>query len=269
MNEPRRRKLCRASPAGRDELSMAAGASAAAAAAMKAIRFCHSTPSARVACVWPTGHSQVDTARAFLQQQGGEIVHEASVTLADHAHVLLVMALYHGEEWLSSNCYYYESPLPGGPPEGPFAGARWKEELAFRPGADGTTVPPLHVFVFDAKKCRRIDSDKYSCRSSMAGAVGAPGNCCLHLTDDQSDELRKPVAATGAVSIDSGCSSSWAFHCARCVLHPASVRFLNEDSAGGDLTDPTFVSRVEAYASWLCDRSAPDEERGAFTTPSF
>lgn len=104
----------------------------------------------------------------------------------------------------------------------------------------------------------------------MARAVGAPGNCCLHLTDDQSDELRKPVAAAGAVSnIDSGCSSSWAFHCARCVLHPASMRFLNEDSTGGTLTDPTFVSRVEQYARWLCDRSEPDEENGAFTTPRF
>ena len=194
-------------------------------------------------------------------------MHESSVALAEHAHVLLVMALYHGEEWLTSNCYYYESPLPGGPPKGPFAGARWKEELAFRP-SDGT-VPPLHVFVFDAKNCCRLDSDKYSCRSEMASAVGAPGNCCLHLTDDQSDELRKPVAPAGDVSIDSGCSSSWAFHCARCVLHPASVSFLNEGSKGGALTDAAFVARFEQYASWLSDRSAPDTENGAFTTPSF
>lgn len=237
-----------------------AAAGSAVAAAMEAIQFCKATPSARVACVWPTGHSQVDTARAFLTEQGGELVHEASVALAEHAHVLLVMALYHGEEWLTSNCYYYESPLPTGPPEGPFAGARWKEELAFRPAPDGT-VPPLHVFVFDAKECRRLDSDKYSCRSNMASAVGAPGNCCLHLTDDQSDELRKPAAADAVTSIDSGCSSSWAFHCARCVLHPASVKFLNECSIGGALTDPAFVSRFEQYASWLCDRSAPVSER--------
>ena len=117
----------------------AAAAAAAVAAAAEAIRFCHATPSARVACVWPTGHTQLDTARSFIQQQGGELVHEASVALADHAHVLLVMALYHGEDWLASNCYYYESPLPGGPPSGPFAGARWKEELAFRPAAVSCT----------------------------------------------------------------------------------------------------------------------------------
>ena len=248
----------------------AAAAAAAVAAAAEAIRFCHATPSARVACVWPTGHTQLDTARSFIQQQGGELVHEASVALADHAHVLLVMALYHGEDWLTSNCYYYESPLPGGPPSGPFAGARWKEELAFRPAAAGGVVPPLHMFVFDAQKCRRLDSDKYSCRSSMAAAVDAPGNCCLHLTDDQSDELRKPIVAASATSIDSGCSSSWAFHCARCVLHPASVRFLNEGSAGEDLSDPAFVARFEQYARWLTDRRAPDvEEDGAFTSPSF
>ncbi len=48
-------------------------AAASAAAAIEAIRFCHATPSARVACVWPTGHSQVKTARAFLAKQGGEV----------------------------------------------------------------------------------------------------------------------------------------------------------------------------------------------------
>ena len=90
---------------------------AASAAAMEAIRFCHATPSARVACVWPTGASQLDTARTFLQSQGAQIVHDASVPLADHAHVLLVMALYYGEDWLTSNCYYWESALPGGPPD--------------------------------------------------------------------------------------------------------------------------------------------------------
>ena len=68
-----------------------------------------------------------------------------------------------------------------GPPTGPFPGARWKTLLAFRPSG---SAPPLHLFVFDAAKCRTMDSEKYSVRAAMADAVGAPGNCCLHLTDE-------------------------------------------------------------------------------------
>ena len=147
--------------------------------------------------------------------------------------------------------------------------------------------------------------------------------------------------AEGAeMSIDSGCSSSWAFHCARCgaafqvafsvfnkklqnlplipafligipgnkpcrkltVLHPASVKFLNEDSAvrsrflslsivskqcgwelypgadheggcaqGGDLGDAAFVARFEQYARWLTSRAAGADvgDDGAFTAPTF
>eukprot|EP01045_Picozoa_sp_COSAG04_P012407 COSAG04_NODE_835_length_9985_cov_10.447603_1_plen_102_part_10 len=87
--------------------------------AMGAIEFCQGTPSARVAVVWPTGHAEIATARAFLEKQQGKIVHEAEVRLEEHAQILLVMALYHGEAWLSSNCYYWESPLrarPSPPP---------------------------------------------------------------------------------------------------------------------------------------------------------
>ena len=92
------------------------------AEAIAAIEFCHATPSARVACVWPTGHAEIATARAFLEKQQGKIVHEAEVRLEEHAQILLVMALYHGEAWLSSNCYYWESPLrarPSLPPQPP------------------------------------------------------------------------------------------------------------------------------------------------------
>ena len=236
----------------------AAGSAAAASAAAAAIEFCKSVPSARVACVWPTGHSQVNTARKFLQAQKADIIFESSVQLEPHANILTVMALYHGEDWLSSNCYYWESPLPDGPPDpaSPFPGAQWKTQLAFR---GEPAAPPLHLFVFDAKLCNRIDSDKYSARSSMATAVNAPGNCCLHLTDDQAEELAKPVAAY-AGTIDSGCSSSHAFHCARVLLHPASIAFLNETSQGCDLGDPAFVARFEKYAVCLASRDTADLE---------
>jgi hypothetical protein len=133
--------------------------------------------------------------------QKAEVVYEACVDLDEHAHVLLVMALYHGEGWLTSNCYYWEGPLPGGPPTGPFPGAQWKKELAFRPDPETGDVPPLHLFVFDAARCRRIDGDKYGVRDSMASAVSAPGNCCLHLTDDQSSELAKAPTSEFASAI--------------------------------------------------------------------
>ena len=42
------------------------------------------------------------------------------------------MALYDGEDWLESNCWYMEQPLPEGPPSGPLAGAKWKHALCFK-----------------------------------------------------------------------------------------------------------------------------------------
>ena len=148
-----------------------------------ALAFCRESPTAVIATVWPTAHSQVSAARAWLDTTGCTLVHEASIYLSPQAAVPAILALYHGEEWLDSNCWYMESPLPEGPPQGPFAGAKWKAQLAFREDA------PMHVFVLDAAGASRLWSSKYAIREKLRASVGSLGNSCLHLTDDQSDAL--------------------------------------------------------------------------------
>ena len=58
-----------------------------------------------------------------------------------------------------------ESPLPGGPPSGPFAGAKWKAALAFRQDA------PMHVFVVDAAGAPSVWSSKYMIREKLRKKV--------------------------------------------------------------------------------------------------
>ena len=76
-----------------------------------------------------------------------------------------------------------ESPLPSGPPAGPFAGAKWKAALAFREDA------PMHVFVVDAAGASRLWSGKYVIREklrqevrSLVVSAGLP-RCegCVHI----------------------------------------------------------------------------------------
>ena len=107
-----------------------------------ALDHCDRSADAVVAIVWPTAHSHVDLARQLLQRAGATITYEVEVqrdiglgTDATAATALLVtQALYAGEDWLDSNCWYSESPLPGGPPStGPFRGAQWKSSLVYRP----------------------------------------------------------------------------------------------------------------------------------------
>lgn len=66
-----------------------------------------------------------------------------------------------------------ESPLPDGPPSGPFPGAQWKSALAFREDA------PVHVFVVDVAKSPRIWSGKYAIREKLRQKVGADVLKCL------------------------------------------------------------------------------------------
>jgi len=101
-------------------------------AAAEALSFCRSSPYAVVATIWPTAAaSQVDVARDWLVKSGAEVTYESEVDIQQAAGPLACMALYHGEDWLQTNCWYMESPLPGGPPEAPWAGAKWKSQLAF------------------------------------------------------------------------------------------------------------------------------------------
>lgn len=237
---------------------------ASASSPERALAFCRASKTAVIATVWPTAQSQVAEARAWLVGASCEIVHEQAVDLRPAAAVATMLALYHGEEWLESNCWYLESPLPEGPPAGPFAGAKWKAALAFREEA------PLHVFVVDVADAPRLWTGKYAIREKLRQAVDSLGNSCLHLTDDQAGALAKWRGGDG-VARGGGmmCDSSYAFHCARVLLNPMSVDFLNSGAAS-DVEAADFRSRFEAYTNWLSDSSFEDiDDSGAFRPPPY
>ena len=73
--------------------------------APNALAFCRSSKTAVIATVWPTAYSQVNEARRWLADSGAEILHEESVELRPEAAVPAMLALYHGEDWLESNCW--------------------------------------------------------------------------------------------------------------------------------------------------------------------
>ena len=115
--------------------------------AQSALRFTASSPAAVVLTVWPSGTGELATVRAWLEDSAARIVHEQLVPLkTELAELLTVVALYEGEEWVESNCWYSEQPLPTGPPAGPYAGAKWKRALCFR-NAAASRAP--HCFVLD------------------------------------------------------------------------------------------------------------------------
>jgi hypothetical protein len=115
--------------------------------AQSALRFTASSPAAVVLTVWPSGTGELATVRAWLEDAAARVVHEQPVPLkTELAELLTVMALYEGEEWVESNCWYSEQPLPTGPHEGPYAGAKWKRALCFR-NAAASRAP--HCFVLD------------------------------------------------------------------------------------------------------------------------
>ena len=58
------------------------------------------------------------------------------------------------------------------------------------------------------------------------------------------------------------CDSSYAFHCARVLLNPQSVSFLNKQA---DVNSPAFSSRFQAYSSWLADANFEDTTATGFT----
>ena len=101
--------------------------------AASAISYCATSPAAVVLTVWPSGTLCLDRVYEWLESSGAEILHSSTVPLSTPISELLsIMALYDGEDWLESNCWYAEQPLPDGPPSGPYAGAQWKRALCFR-----------------------------------------------------------------------------------------------------------------------------------------
>ena len=164
--------------------------------AAAAIHHCRTCPTAVVVTLWPSGSRCVDIARKFIAECGAKIVSEHAVTLPPSSGAtrnvigeLLTCAMYDGEEWLESNCWYSEQPLEDlgiglSRPRGPWAGAKWKAALCFRD--DGA---PLHVFVLDVASAKRsLWSGKYGARAAMSAHSGNAGNSCMHL-GSLADEL--------------------------------------------------------------------------------
>lgn len=193
--------------------------------------------------------------RDWLSGANARVVHEAPVLLTTEiSELLTIMALYDGEDWLESNVWYMEQPLPSGPPSGPWAGAKWKRELCYR-NRDNDQQPRA-IVVDVSTATSSLWSGKYAVRRTLASKSGNPGNSCIHLTDAQGATLlaayqrgeRRP--GVGGMS----CDDSFAYACARALLHPASLKWL-ESGAGGLATEdsgsPAFRQAWSRYSQWL------------------
>ena len=208
--------------------------------------FCRTSPHAVIVTVWPTAHAQAAAARRWVEDCGGKILHDAEVAIGKQGAIATCLALYSGEDWLETNCWYGESPLPTGPPDGPHAGARWKAALTW------TQDAPLTVLVVDASETGgALWSSKYRVREQLRREVGGLGNCCVHLTDDQTAALRGGGASGGGYA----CDSSYAYHCARVLLDESSVRFLRRRGRGrarvrGALRGVRELARARGRAGW-------------------
>lgn len=108
--------------------------------AANALEFARRAESAVLATLWPiaaTVPANLETVRAAF---GVSILFETEVVLAPNAGPAVCTAIYDGEEWLESNCWYGESPLPSGKPIGALPGAQWKSALTFPSGASEHTM---------------------------------------------------------------------------------------------------------------------------------
>ena len=198
--------------------------------------------------VWPSGTGQLEDVCKWLDDAGARIVYSAPVELRNEAaEVLTVMALYDGEEWLESNAWYMEQPLPTGPPIGPYAGAKWKRALCYRNPQDRRP----HAIVADVGAATSsLWSSKYGLRRTLAAKSGNPGNSCIHLTDEQSSRIlagRRRTGQGGGLS----CDESYACTCARALLHPSSLSWLDGDATRLELGSPVFRRSWQLFTSWL------------------
>lgn len=239
-----------------------------------AISFCQSSTAAAVLTVWPSGGTCLNEVHNWLDSTNGvNVVHSSEVSLTTfESELLTVMALYDGEDWLETNCWYNEQPLPDGPPEGPYAGAKWKHALCFQqPDAPSTKiVPTVIVLEIDQSQASSLWSSKYQVRSRLARLSGNPGNSCIHLTDRQDKSILRQYQDTASrPSSSSGnsmaCDSSYAYTCARALLHPASVEWLNSGANGlarcKTLGSEEFRTAWKVYTDWL---QSPEEEDPPF-----
>ena len=239
-----------------------------------AFRFCCECPAAVILTLWPSGGACRGMAREYLEKCGANVVHEQTVGLRRHAAELSVRALYAGESWLESNCWYEEQPLPEGPPDGPHAGAKWKTALCFRTGDgsgeesngayddDGVDDFQLYVFVVDAGNAPLLWQEKYTTRSKMARVSGHPGNSCMHITDSQAGGVLDAGAAPGAGS-GFDCDASYAYACAKVLLHPSGVKFLNETCEDPAMREAPYWTEFEKWLSSCEQKTTPFAPSGA------
>ena len=113
---------------------------------------------------------------------------------------------------------------------------------------------------------RSLWSDKYQLRAQLARDSGNPGNSCIHLTDRQTEAVLArrgaslPTGGGGGMSCDESYgfgganpdpgrwhwpltlttdpepTTRYGFSCARALLHPASLEWLNQGALTLTLT---------------------------------
>lgn len=165
-----------------------------------------------------------------------------------------------------------EQPLESGPPAGPWAGAKWKHALCYRNDDDPRPV----AFVADVSEATSsLWSSKYGIRRTLATRSGNPGNSCIHLTDEQDAALlaeHRSGARRRAGGM--GCDDSYAFACARALLHPASITWLSSGAGGlakQDMGGTAFRNAWMRYTAWLHEPAPEGIAEGEFppAPPNF
>ena len=249
-----------------------------------------------------TTASQIQVGRTYLHECGYTILYETSIDIPREVATLFVLAMYWGEAWLRTNCWYPEQPLEDlgiglRKPTGAWPGATWKTELCFRqqqqqqetaahttPANAKARTMRMHVFVATTsihdpnpetntnKNSRNnrgvLWSKKYAIRDTMADNTGHAGNSCMHLTDDQATILQHPPARTSSSTAGNNsmdCNASYAVACARCLLNPYALEFLQHQGSKNSTTtteeylqSPDFLETFENFCRWLGDRTYED-----------
>jgi hypothetical protein len=69
--------------------------------------FTRNSHNAAIVTVWPSGTNHLQQVSNWITKFDTPIVHEGYVNIENElAEKLTIMALYDGEEWLESNCWY-------------------------------------------------------------------------------------------------------------------------------------------------------------------
>ena len=112
---------------------------------------------------------------------------------------------------------------------------------------------------------------RYAVRRSLAQLSGNPGNSCIHLTDKQDEGVLAAYRSGARRRLAGGmaCDDSYAYACARALLHPASVAWLNSDAAGLALGSSAFRRAWGRYTAWLHEPPDSSEDEAFSAAPDF